>query len=72
MGARVRMAARKAIAWGAILTGLVLMLSGWWLHSPDHASAFGVSSDAWWLDFVMGFLILVIGGIAKAGHEPLV
>lgn len=64
------MEACKAVVWLTVLAGAVLMLSGWWLSSPENAVAFGVSPQAWMTDFVAGLLVLVIGGIAKAGCTP--
>lgn len=57
----------KVVAMVTMLIGAILMLSGWWLNSPEHAASFGVSSDAWMRDFIAGFLILLVGGIANAG-----
>lgn len=58
---------KKVAAVVTMLIGAVLMLSGWWLSSPEHAASFGVSSDSWMRDFIAGVLVLLVGGIANAG-----
>jgi hypothetical protein len=49
-----------------MLVGVLLASSGIWLHDPVHANGFGVSENAWLLDFVTGLAIMIVGGISHA------
>lgn len=46
-----------------------MMIVGWLVYEPARSTALGLSEGAWMSLFVGGFIVAMIGGIAKAGCD---